>query len=70
MILSAAMLLMAATLVSCEKNYTCTCTYTDGAGMAQTNTGSVHGTKKQAENACNSNADDLKSIGTNVQCHL
>jgi len=43
------------TLVSCKKDYTCTCNYTPSGGTAQVNTFPMKDVKKKdAKDACNS----------------
>ncbi|MBS1686690.1 MAG: hypothetical protein JSS76_18265 [Bacteroidetes bacterium] len=54
------------TLSSCKKDYTCECTYSV-AGMSQTVSTTVHGTKSDAQAACNNVAT---AGGSSYSCSL
>lgn len=56
------------TLASCKKDYTCKCSYTFG-GQTTSQTVTVHGTKSDAETACNNAGSAYSSYGT-VSCSL
>ncbi len=45
---------LVASLASCKKDYTCTCTWTDGSSSLSSST-TLHAKKKDAESACEAN---------------
>ncbi len=54
-----------------ERNYDCTCTYTDFSGVQMKDISPVKGTQKEAQNACNAHGSTLSySVHTSVSCHI
>jgi hypothetical protein len=48
-------------MASCKKDFTCECTTTDNGTVVATATGTIHTTKKKANDACNQTA--TSSVG-------
>lgn len=58
-------------LVGCNKDYTCECKYTDGAGAATSFSATYEGVKKsKAEEACEAADATYKIIDANASCSL
>lgn len=58
------LILGAATLTSCKKDYTCTCTYTSAGSPSSTSKLTIKEvTKKQAEAKCNSGDQTFTASG-------
>lgn len=51
------------TAVSCKKDHTCECTYSDSAGNSQSVSTTYNATKKDAEEACDA-AETTVTVGT------
>ncbi len=75
-LLTGALLLMGASMVSCKKDYTCQCskTYTSGSGSSTQNY-SVYTYKdshKRANDRCNANASQGTDLGGNysINCEI
>jgi len=59
---------LVASLASCKKDYTCTCTYNDGAGSTGSGSYTYKDTKKNAEANCEANEVAVGS--TSWKCEL
>lgn len=57
-----------AALTSCKKNYTCTCTYDDGAGTTGSASYTYKDTKKNAESNCDAN--EIAVGSTSWKCEI
>ena len=55
-------------LTSCEKNYHCTCTYTDVYNKTYTDDLTISLSKGDAKKACDENEASLQGTSTNVSC--
>jgi hypothetical protein len=68
-IISAAAFLTVLAFSSCKKDHTCECTITDSSGIlpTQTTSGTVNGTKKDAEEACEKGNTTVGTISTSCK---
>lgn len=57
---------------SCKKDYTCSCTETDGGTVVATVSATFHDTKSKAQTACSSYQSTVSTGGTSitVSCSL
>ncbi len=63
-VLLAAVILGGLSLVSCKKDYTCTCTTTDDGEVFAESSTTINATKGDAEDACNTetSSGDFKTV--------
>lgn len=64
--------LIAITFVSCEKDYTCTCTSVDSSGLLEdvVTTSDITGKKGDAEDECSAKATALTIATVTTTCEL